>query len=84
MKKPDPKIEMRKEYDFTNGVKGKYAQRHDKGTNVVLLDADVAKVFKDSTVVNSALRKIAGIPRKGKSPSTEPMSVHEKPPKYGK
>lgn len=39
--------EMRPEYDFSGGVRGKYVERYAKGTNVVLLDPDVAEVFRD-------------------------------------
>ena len=53
--------EMRAEYDFTRGVRGKYAQRFSEGTNVVVLDPDVAELFPDSAAVNSALRTLAEI-----------------------
>lgn len=49
---------MRKEYDFSQGVRGKYAGRYAQGTNVVVLEPDVAKVFPNSKVVNVSLRKI--------------------------
>lgn len=49
--------EMREEYDLRGGVRGKYYERYRKGTNLVLLDADLADVFKDSTAVNAALRQ---------------------------
>lgn len=55
--------EMRPEYDFSKGVRGKYAERYARGTNVVLLDPDVAEVFPDPTSVNRALRALAGIIR---------------------
>jgi hypothetical protein len=45
------------ETDFSNGVRGKYYQRAMQGTNVVLLEPDVAKVFRDSAVVSQALRE---------------------------
>jgi hypothetical protein len=51
--------EMRPEYDETmlkNGIRGKYVQRYQTGTNVVLLDPDVASVFPTSEAVNEALR----------------------------
>lgn len=54
--KPDGQSTMRKEYDFANGVRGKYAKRYAEGKNVVLLAPDVAKVFADSDSVNRALR----------------------------
>ena len=53
--------EMLDEYDFSGGVRGKYAGRFAKGSNVVVLDPDVAQVFKDSESVNKALRALAGI-----------------------
>jgi len=52
---------MRAEYDFdyTKAVRGKYYKRLLKeGSNVVLLDRDVAKVFRDSASVNKALRSM--------------------------
>jgi len=55
--------EMRPEYDLRGGVRGKYYQHYQEGTNVVLLDPDVAAVFHDSESVNQALRiliKVAG------------------------
>jgi hypothetical protein len=53
--------EMLEEYDFSGGVRGKYAGRFAKGSNVVVLDPDVAQVFTDSESVNKALRALAGI-----------------------
>jgi hypothetical protein len=53
--------EMRPEYDFSAGVRGKYASRYRKGNNVVLLDPDVAAAFPDSTSVNDALRALLAI-----------------------
>ena len=48
--------DMLDEYDFSKGVRGKYARRYAEGTNVVILSPDVAKVFPDSESVNEALR----------------------------
>ena len=51
--------ELRPEYDPTvlgSGVRGKYAARFREGTNLVLLEPDVAEVFPDAEAVNSALR----------------------------
>ena len=50
--------EMRDEYDFSGGVRGRFYQEYVKGTNVVLLDPDVAEVFRDSDAVNQALRTL--------------------------
>ena len=48
--------EMRPEYDFSGGVRGKYAADFAHGTNDVVLAPDVAKAFKTSKAVNEALR----------------------------
>ena len=48
--------EMRDHYDFSGGVRGKYAARYAQGTNVVVLAPDVAEMFHDSIAVNEALR----------------------------
>ncbi len=57
---------MRDEYDFSRGVRDKYARRFAQGTNVVVLESDVAKVFPNSEAVNSSLRALAGIIREQK------------------
>ena len=51
--------EMRDEYDFSEGVRGKYASRFAEGSNVIVLDPDVAEVFGDAEAVNEALRLLA-------------------------
>lgn len=43
--------------DFSTGIRGKYYERARQGTNVVLLEPDVAMVFRDSAVVSQALRE---------------------------
>jgi hypothetical protein len=55
---------MRKEYDFSSGVRGKYASRFAEGSNVVVLDPDVARVFPDSKAVNRALRVLSDAAKK--------------------
>jgi len=45
------------EMELSGGVRGKYYEAYQRGTNVVLLDPDVATVFRDSVVVNEALRQ---------------------------
>ena len=63
-KKPPSKRrtgEMRAEYDFSGGVRGKYVARYRRGTNVVLLDPEVAEAFPDSKSVNDALRALVAI-----------------------
>ena len=56
-----PEEEMREEYDFSGGVRGKYYKQYMEGTNVVLLEPDVAEVFRDSESVNQALRVLINI-----------------------
>jgi len=63
---------MLDEYDFSKGVRGKYAQRYAEGTNVVVLAPDVAAVFPDSESVNEALRVLVKIARKNGKKVTEP------------
>jgi hypothetical protein len=53
--------EMRPEYDFSGGVRGKYYEAYKQSTNVVVLDPDVAEVFRDSASVNEALRLLTKI-----------------------
>jgi len=55
---------MLREYDFSGGVRGKYARRYAAGSNVVVLEPDVARVFRDSRSVNQALRALTVIARK--------------------
>lgn len=52
---------MRKEYDFSEGVRGKYAKRYARGSNVVVLEPDVARLYPDAEAVNRALRAIAEV-----------------------
>ena len=58
--------EMRDAYDFSGGVRGKYARRYAQGTNVVVLEPDVAKAFPNAKAVNRSLRALAGIIREQK------------------
>ena len=58
------KDDMLPEYDFSKGVRGKYAKRYAEGTNVVVLDPDVAAVFPDAATVNEALRALIRIASK--------------------
>ena len=50
--------DMKPEYDFTGAVRGKHHRAYKAGTNLILLEPDVAKVFKDSAQVNRALRML--------------------------
>lgn len=61
---------MRPEYDFSNAVRGVTAARYAEGTNVVLLDPDVAEIFPNARAVNEALRTISRLT--GKAPRQRP------------
>ena len=52
---------MRAEYDFSQGLRGKYECRYRRGNNVVLLEPEVAEAFPDSKSVNDALRALLTI-----------------------
>ncbi len=67
MKKVKTSDELRPEYkreDLGVGVRGKYFEEYCKGTNLVLLSPDVAKVFSTEKAVNDALRSLIGIAEK--------------------
>jgi hypothetical protein len=56
--------DMLEEYDFSKGVRGKYAKSYAQGTNVVLIDPDVVEFFPDHDTVNDALRSLIRIIKK--------------------
>ena len=63
--------ELRPEYDLRqllkSGVRGKYAKRYHAGTNLVLLDPDIRKAFRDEKAVNEALRLVLELRKVGSS-----------------
>lgn len=61
MNKESDNMEMKEEYDFSKGVRGKYAKAYHQGSNVVVLDPDVAERFPNSESVNQALRSLASL-----------------------
>jgi hypothetical protein len=58
MKKQD---EMLEEYDFSNGIRGKYTKQYNDGVNIIKLDKDVRKIFPDAKSVNNALRTLINL-----------------------
>jgi hypothetical protein len=94
MKKTNPRLgddELRAEYDFAamkGGVRGKYATLVREGTNVVLLEADVAEAFPTEAAVNEALRGVlnttravrntGGLPNKALQPTSRTRSARRK------
>jgi hypothetical protein len=70
MKKAKRTDELRSEYrrdDFGKGIRGKYYEDYQKGTNLVLLSPDVAKVFTTEEAVNDALRSLINVAQKSAS-----------------
>jgi hypothetical protein len=60
----DDNDDIRPEYDFSQGVRGKHYEAYRAGTNVVFLDPDIAKVFTDSDSVNQVLRLLLRLAQK--------------------
>ena len=60
-RRPADRDTMRPHYDFRGGVRGKYASRYRAGTNVVVLDPDVAAAFPNAVAVNRALRMLLDV-----------------------
>ena len=56
-----PGNSLRPGYDFSHGIRGKHAARYAAGTNVVVLEPDVAETFATAAEVNDALRALAGV-----------------------
>lgn len=73
MRKDKVSDELRPEYrreDLGQGVRGKYFEAYQKGTNLVLLSPDVAKVFPTEDAVNEALRSMINIAKKSTGRTT--------------
>jgi hypothetical protein len=60
-KRPEEKDTMRPEYDFSKGVRGKHAAKYAEGTNVVVLEPDVAREFRTTEQVNETLRAVSSL-----------------------
>ena len=58
MKRKTNEPEMRPEYDFSGGVRGKYYRRYMESSNVVVLEPDVHKRFRNASAVNKTLRSL--------------------------
>jgi hypothetical protein len=93
MKKMNKSLEddLRPEYDFASmkgGVRGKYVRRFRAGTNLVLLEADIAKAFPTNAAVNEALRglldttnavrRTGGLPNKALQPTSRPKPTNRR------
>jgi hypothetical protein len=53
--------EILEEYDFSNGIRGKYTNQYNDGVNIIKLDKDVRKIFPDAKSVNNALRTLINL-----------------------
>jgi len=62
--KTSTEVEMLPEYDFSKGVRGKYAQRYAEGANIVVLSPELAQIFPDSESVNRVLQALVEIARR--------------------
>jgi len=74
----DEEDDLRPEYDFSQlkgGIRGKYVERYREGTNLVLLDPDVAAAFPDAQAVNAALRLLL---REKQTPNSRSFSPKRK------
>ena len=70
MRKIKETDELRSEYkreDLGKGIRGKYFEAFQKGTNLVLLSPDVAQVFSTEQAVNEALRSLINVAQKSVS-----------------
>jgi len=76
--KDDKRDDLRPEYDLRellkDSVQGKYADRFQEGTNLILLDSDVAEAFPNDEAVNEALRLVIKLT---KLPTSEKKSPHK-------
>jgi len=82
--KKDTKIndELRPEYDMKsllkNGVRGKYTARYNAGTNLVLLEPDVAKAFPNEKAVNEALKLVIKLTRIQEAANPQTFRIPER------
>jgi hypothetical protein len=82
MRKAKTSDELRPEYkreDLGIGVRGKYFEEYRKGTNLVLLSPDVAKVFSTEKAVNDALRSLIGLAEKSTGRTSRSTGSAKKP-----
>jgi len=54
---------MLPEYDFSKGQRGVTAERYARGSNIIVLEPDVAAAFPDAASVNEALRALIRVAR---------------------
>lgn len=67
--------DMLEEYDFSGGVRGKYASKYKEGTNIVMLDPELIEYFPDSASVNEALKSLAKLIKKYRNKRAEQVGT---------
>ena len=72
MKRMESDPDLLEEYDFSDGVRGKYAESYAEGANVVVVDPDLAEFFPDHDSVNDALRHLVAVIRNQKETEQAP------------
>ena len=83
MKHKAKEPEMRAEYDFSGGVRGKYYKRYVESSNVVVLEPDVHKRFRNARAVNKALRSLMRAERTQRGPTKRPTRARAKAVRAG-
>ena len=76
----DMEDELRPEYDFSQlegGIRGKYVEQYQAGTNLVLLEPDVAQAFPNEDAVNQALRLLIQVAQRQQSGNAVQPPVSE-------
>lgn len=76
---PSDSDEMRPEYDFSQGVRGRHYQAYQAGTNVVFLEPDLTEAFPDSASVNQALRLLVRLAKTKTVPTGRPPKALQPP-----
>ena len=71
--KNDPDI--LEEYDFSNGIRGKYVAQYKKRTNLIKLDPELIEYFPDSVSVNEALKSLAKLMKKYENKKAEQVGT---------
>ena len=75
MKVMNNDADMLEEYDFSNGVRGKYASQYKTGTNIIKLDPELIEYYPDSASVNEALKLLATLMKKYRNKKAEQVGA---------
>ncbi len=72
--------DMLEEYNFSGGIRGKYASRYKEVTNIIMLEPELMEYFPDSASLNEALRSLANIMKKYKNKKAEQCAQADRQP----